>query len=204
MGILLQGFLLGAVGGVIPGAVLTILLVSTLQGGLKAGFRAFFWAMLSEIIIAGGLLLLATLLPLSPIVFVWIGVVGSLILLYFSWQVFQLRSITVHKGSTLFTPSKIFLLSATNAPLYIFWTTVCFPLVWQLAVSWSLSAAALSYFVIFEIGWAATTCATLLLFAYARTVLTNEGVMRWVFTLIALLLASLALRMLLHSVTQLL
>ncbi len=204
MDVLLQAFVLGATGGIIPGAVLTILLVSTLQGGLPGGLRAFGWAMLSEILIAGGLLLVATQLPLTPVIFTWIGIIGSLVLLYFAWQVFQLRAVKVHEETALFTPGRIFLLSATNAPLYIFWTTVCFPLVWQLATTWPLSLAASSYFLVFEIGWALTTCAMLFLFVYARAVLTNERIMRGVFMFVAFLLCGLGLRLLIQSLLQLL
>ena len=202
MDILLQAFILGAIGGIVPGAVLTILLVSALQGGLKAGTQAFFWAMLSEVVIAGGLLLIATKLPLQAKVFSFIGLIGSVVLLYFAWQVFQLRSIRIQDDSTLFTPLKIFLLSATNAPLYIFWITICFPLIWQLANEWTLTLAASSYFILFEIGWSITTFIMLLLFVFSRKVLTNEHIMHKVFILVSLLLAGFGIRMLIKSIGQ--
>ncbi len=196
MDVLLQAFMLGAVGGVIPGAVLTILLVSTLQGGLKAALRAFVWALISEIVIAGALLITAVQLGLSQEVFRWIALVGGLVLMYFAWQVFHLRSVTVKDEVILFSPTKIFLLSATNAPLYVFWTTVCFPLIWKLSESWGLTLAATSYFFLFEIGWAITTFMMVLVFVFSRKTLTNEKVMRFVFTGIALILAGFGIRML--------
>ncbi len=202
MEVLIQAFVLGAIGGVVPGAVLTILLVSALQGGLKTGLRAFFWAMLSEIIVAGGLLLVATQLPLDASVFTAIGIVGGVVLLYFAWQVFQLRSIRVQDETVLFTPLKIFLLSATNAPLYIFWITICFPLIWQLAAEWSLAVAATTYFALFEAGWGVTTFIMLLLFVFSRRILTDERVMHKIFLLVAVLLAGFGVRMLVQSINQ--
>jgi threonine/homoserine/homoserine lactone efflux protein len=204
MGILLRAFVLGAVGGVIPGAVLTILLVSALQGGLSAGLRAFVWAMISEILVAGSLLLVAIQLPLNANVFTGIGVVGACVLLYFAWSVFKLRSVKVHGEGMLFTPSKILLLSATNAPLYIFWTTVCFPLIWQLAQTWNFAIAAVSYFIVFEIGWGITTFMMLLVFLYSRRVLTNESIMHKVFIAVSLVLAGFGVNILIQSIRTIL
>lgn len=192
--------MLGAIGGLVPGAVLTILLVSVLQGGLRAGLRAFWWAMLAEIVIAGALLLVAAQLPLGENFFLLLGGVGGVVLFYFAWQVFQLRSVSIENGTVLFSPQKIFLLSATNAPLYVFWTTICFPLIWELARTWSLALAAPLYFLAFEIGWGITTFGMMLVFVFSRSTLTNERVMRLVFTCIALILAGFGLRMLITAV----
>lgn len=196
MDILVQGFGLGLIGGVIPGAVLTVLFVSAMQGGLRAGLRAFLWAFLAEVVIVSALLLLALQLPLSPDVFVAVGGIGGLVLLYFAWQVFHLRSMDIQETPTFFTASRIFTLQATNAPLYIFWITICFPLIWQLALTWPLAVAAITYLTLFELGWAISTLAVLLLFVFSRKTLTNERVMRIVFFVVAGLLAIFGVRML--------
>lgn len=109
MEILIQAFVLGAVAGFIPGAVMTLLFVTVMQGGLAAGVRAFFWSMLSEITIAGGLLLIATQLPLDQGFFTVVGFIGGTVLIYFAWKVFQLRSIAVQGDTQLFTAPKILL-----------------------------------------------------------------------------------------------
>ena len=204
MNILFQGFALGLVGGIIPGAVLTVLFVSTMQGGLFAGIRAFLWAFLAEISIVGVLLYIALQLPLHPDVFVAIGGIGGIVLLYFARQVFQLRSIEAEGSPILFTAPKIFLLQTTNAPLYIFWLTICFPLIWQLAKTWPLVSAAISYFAVFEIGWAISTLAVLLLFNFSRITLTNERIMRVVFIIISTVFALFGFRMLISAFTSLL
>ena len=187
MEVLLQAFVLGAVAGFIPGAVMTLLFVSVMQGGLPAGMRAFFWSMIFEIVIAGGLLVIATQLPLKHDFFTAVGLVGGTVLLYFSWKVLHLRAVNVQNDSVLFTAPKIFILSATNAPLYIFWSTICFPLIWDLSVRWTLPVAAISYFVVFEIAWAITTIISILLFVYSRATLSNERIMHKVFTVLAVI-----------------
>ena len=204
MGILLQAFTLGAIGGVIPGAILTLLLVSVLQGGMRAGIIAFLWAMISEVTVAGALLILATQLPLDDVAFMVIAGVGGAVLLYVAWQVLQLRAISIGGGGMLFTPAKILTLTATNAPLYIFWTTICFPLIWELARTWGLALAAPLYFMFFEIGWGITTFGMMLLFVFSRKTLTNERIMGKVFVGIALILAAFAVKMLITSVVFLL
>ncbi|TSC86480.1 MAG: Uncharacterized protein G01um10148_466 [Parcubacteria group bacterium Gr01-1014_8] len=201
MDLLLQGFVLGAVGGIVPGAVLTILLVSALQGGLYLGLRTFFWAMLSEIAVAGALLLLATQIPLNERLFMGMGLVGGFVLVYFAFKVFTLKSVGIPEHErTVFTPLRILILSATNAPLYIFWISICFPLIWQLAASWGLSAAAVSYFVAFELGWGISTFMMLMLFIFSRSVLMDERIMRKVFVALSIILAGFGIKMFITSV----
>jgi len=137
MQILIEAFGLGLIGGIIPGAILTILLVSVIQGGFKAGLKAFVWSLVAELTVVGILLLILFTLPLPRETFNYIGLVGSLVLFYFAWQIFHLQKIDQPKdASSTFSGKQIYVLAASNAPLYIFWTTVCAPLIWQLAEYW--------------------------------------------------------------------
>ncbi|MBI4129042.1 MAG: LysE family transporter, partial [Parcubacteria group bacterium] len=137
MFILLQAALLGLVAGLTPGPMLTALLVNTLQGGARTGFRTLVWIMLWEILVTSSLILVATLLPLSPAVFGAIGIVGGIVLLYLAWQVFQVRGIQAHATGALFTPRKLLLLQATNPHLYVFWITIGLPLIFQMSQTWT-------------------------------------------------------------------
>ena len=156
--------------------------------------------MLSEIFVAGTLLVVAAQFSLPQSVFAAIGILGGLVLFYFAWQVLGLRSVSVEEGYVLFSPSKILLLSATNAPLYIFWVTICFPLIWELAQVWPLALAAMTYFAAFEIGWGLTPFIMLLIFVFSRKTLTNERVMGKVFAGVALLLVIFGVQILVKSV----
>lgn len=200
--ILSQAFIFGVVGGVIPGTVLTMILVSTLHRGFWAGFKVFGWAVFSEMVIVAALLFGAVQLSLSIRDFAFVGLFGGAILIYFAWRVFKLRSVKVEDSPVLFTPSKIFLLSITNAPLYVFWITICFPLIWQLGEEWMLTAAAGSFFILFQIGWGLATGLMLWFFAFSRKVLTNEHVMHKVYIGVAVLLAGFGLRLLVQSVNH--
>ncbi len=200
MHILLQAFVLGAAGGAVPGAMLTVLLLSTLQGGFAAGVRTFVSVMVSELCIVGALLLIAFQLPLGETFFSVVGIAGGLVLFYFAWNISKLRSIREDPGAVLFTPPKIFALQLTNSTLYIFWTAICFPLIGELARLWTLPVAATSFFVIFEIGWAIMTFSIMLLFLFSRTTLTNERIMHKVFFVLALIFVVLGIKMIATSI----
>ena len=197
MQILIEAFGLGLIGGIIPGAILTILLVSVIQGGFKAGLEAFVWSLVAELTVVGILLLILFTLPLPRETFNYIGLVGSLVLFYFAWQIFHLQKIDQPKdASSTFSGKQIYVLAASNAPLYIFWTTVCAPLIWQLAEYWPLNISALFFMIAFETGWAASTFTVMLLFVKARERLTDPKTMRKTYVGAALIMLVLGVRML--------
>ena len=196
MQIIIEAFLLGLVGGVIPGSILTILLVSVLQGGFRAGIRAFSWCMAAEVTIVLFLLGVLLSLPITPDIFLYLSIIGGLVLFYFASQIFKLSKIERPENTdTVFSAQKIFLLSATNAPLYIFWITVCAPLIWQLAEQFSLYESAFYFMLAFELGWGLSTFGVMLLFVKSRTLLTNPAVMTKVYLGIALFMTLLGIRM---------
>jgi len=196
MQIIIEAFLLGLVGGIVPGSILTILLVSVLQGGFKAGMRAFSWCMAAEISVVLLLLFLLLSLPISTDIFLYLALVGGLVLFYFASQVLKLSKIDRPENTdTMFSAKKIFLLSATNAPLYIFWVTVCAPLIWQLAEQFELYTSAVYFMVAFELGWGLSTFGIMLLFVKSRNLLTNPKVMKKVYLGIALLMTLIGIRM---------
>lgn len=202
--ILLEAFGLGLVGGVIPGSILTILLISVIEGGYRAGLRAFLWSLAAELTVVGILLLVLFNLPIPETIFNYVGLVGGLVLFYFAWQVYHLHKINQpeNQGVT-FSGRKIYTLAATNAPLYIFWTTVCAPLIWQMSARWSLATSAASFMIAFEIGWALSTFVVMLLFVKARRYLTNETVMRKVYIAVSIFMFALGVRMLHLSLSNL-
>jgi len=197
MRILLEAFGLGLVGGIIPGSILSILLVSVMQGGFSAGRRAFFWSLAAELTVVSALLLVLFTLPIPKKLFSYIGLLGSLVLFYFAWQIFHLQKINQpEKTEVIFSGREIYTLAATNAPLYIFWVTVCAPLIWQMANEWPLAVSATFFMISFELGWAISTFAVLMVFVKARQYLTNPKVMGKVYITAATLMFLLGVRML--------
>lgn len=204
MTLLIEAFLLGLIGGIIPGAVLTVLLVSVIQGGFSSGLRAFRWSLLAEVTVVGILLVFLFTLPIPVILFNYIGLFGCLVLLYFAWQVFHIQKIDQPEQSgTVFTAKEIFILSVTNAPLYIFWVTVCTPLILQLAEMWSLTVSAVTFMISFEIGWGLSTFIVMLLFVKARKYITEPRIMRKVYTCASIAMFLLGFKMLYSSLVLL-
>jgi threonine/homoserine/homoserine lactone efflux protein len=196
MDIIAQGFLLGLLGGVIPGAVLTILFVSAIRGGFRAALTVFLWAFASEVAIVGILLSIGMQFSVGEIGFRAIGFVGGLFLLYLAREVFKMRTFEGNEeGQAVFGPAKIFTLSLTNAPLYVFWITVCFPLIWELSAMWNLTTAGLSFFAVFELGWAMSTFIMLLMFVFARRTITEPRIAKRVLFAASAFLAILGLKM---------
>jgi len=205
MNSLVEAFFLGLTGGVIPGSILTILLISVLQGGFKAGLRAFGWCLAAEVLIVALLLTIILNLQLPTQVFSYIGLIGSSVLFYFAWQVTKLSKIEQKVGDQkVFTGWRIFILSATNAPLYLFWITVCTPLIWQMTDEMSLSTAAVTYTLLFEVGWALSTFLIIILFVTTRNILTNPKIMSRVYLGIATFMAFIGCKILYTSINQLL
>lgn len=204
MQILIEAFLLGLVGGLVPGSILTIILISVLQGGYKSGLRAFFWSFLAELTIVSILLLFVLSLPFTTTVFSYIGMIGGVVLFYFAYQILGISKISNPENQeTLFSGRQIYLMSATNAPLYIFWITVCAPLIWKLTEQFSVSIAAVSFLGFFEFGWALSTLVILLLFVKSRKILTNPFIMKRVYQGVSLFMFFLGARILYTSLTAL-
>lgn len=200
MQVLIEAFGLGLVGGVVPGSILTILLVSVMQGGFSSGLRAFLWSLAAELTVVALLLVGLFTLPIPEELFSYIGLIGGGVLFYFAWQVFYIQKINQPQGEIeIFSGRKIYTLAATNAPLYIFWVTVCSPLIWQLSKGWPLVLSAVSFMTAFEIGWALSTFLIMLVFVKARRHLINPNIMGKVYLGVLTFMALLGIRMLYSS-----
>ena len=204
MVILLQGFTLGLLGGLVPGAILTILFVSVLQGGVNQGLRAFGWSLAAELLVAGSLVYAIMLWSPDPVWFHYLGIVGSIVLLYFAWGIWQIKTVDTDVDSKkIYSPIEILTLAATNAPLYVFWVTICIPLIYQLFDQFSVFTAATLYLSAFEIGWALSTLGMMFVFVFARPYLVNDRIASRTYQVIAIIMALFAGNMLYKSISLL-
>jgi len=175
--ITLTAFTLGFIDGFVPGPVLTMLLAETLQHKFRGGLKVYFWAMFFDLIVAGGFIYLFQ--HFSPLIsnFAFLELlggitllIGSSFLLYLGQETFRIKNIESEK--ILFSSQKIFLLTITSVPLYLSWITINFPKIALLGAE--TEHAGLLFFFLFESGYAVSTLAILLLFVFARQVITNE------------------------------
>ena len=202
---LIQGFLLGLIGGLIPGPLMTLVFVQTLQFGKIGGLRVILYGLLGELIVAGALLGFSVYFDIPEIVFIILGFAGAFFLCYMAWGVAHIQNIDKGEGSQKpkqMTPWwQISVLMAVNAPLYIFWTTVCFPFIWKMADAIMLWKAAMLYFIAFELGWLIATTAVFIVFLKARQFLEDQKTLHRIFLALSMILIFFSIKMFWDSVS---
>jgi threonine/homoserine/homoserine lactone efflux protein len=186
-------FVLGMVGGFIPGPILTMTFSEGVRAGWKAGVKIIFYALFAESIVAGVIFSLLSFLDLNQSIFKMLSLVGGLLLFYFAYKVFSIKSISLEAGDSIFTLKKIFLLTILNGGFFIFWITVCAPLAVNL--SRVVSGGLYLFLAAFEIGWLVAMAVVLGLALFARRWINNEKRLKIFLKFIAICLALFGLRM---------
>lgn len=196
--VLIESLFLGFVGGLIPGSIMVLLLASSIKGGFSSVLRITFLAVVAEVFIALGLVLVLNLFDLPFYVFDLIGIIGATVLIYFGIKIAKIRNISEPEEGddiTVFSAKEILLLSATNAPLYIFWVTICIPLIWAFSESVGLITSTGLFLIFFEIGWIISTLSVGFLFIKSKNLLSNEKIMSKVYLVITLFFFILATKL---------
>lgn len=190
-------FVLGLIGGSVPGPVLTAILTEVFRMGFAKSLRVIVWGLIAETMIASMVLTAAFLINPPQSFFYAISFVGAVFLFYMAWKVHGLKKM-MGKRERLFTFSKIFMLTFFNGAFFIFWTTICVPLAFQmrLVTEWG----PLFFLLGFETGWFLSTIVWAYLFSHFRRFLTRPNFAPRVFTVMALVLCFFAIRMIVQGV----
>jgi threonine/homoserine/homoserine lactone efflux protein len=199
MNLLLQSFsifLLGIIGGAVPGAILTSAFTEVVHKGFINSLRVILYAFISEVIVASLILFVFFSLYIPKSVFYFISFIGALVLIWIARQIWGVKALS-DKGK-LFDFRKIFLLTVFNGPLWIFWSTICVPQAYVL--SQKITGGQFLFLALFEAGWLASTVVLTFLFSRFRPLLIKEGVMTIVFKIFAVLLILIAINLVVTSV----
>ena len=188
-------FLLGFIGGSIPGPILTSTFTEALRKGFVRSLRVISYAAISEIIVATLILSLFFSIHIPQSIFYGISFVGALVLIWIATQIWSIKNL--HENEKIFNFTKIFLLTIFNGPLWIFWSTICVPQAYQL--NQKVTGGAALFLTTFELGWFTSTALLTFLFSRFRPILTKEGVVGKVFKVFAIILALFAVRLVLTS-----
>ncbi len=191
-GILLLGFIAGA----IPGAILTSIFTEVIREGFTKSLRIISYALISEVIVATSIMFLLFSLHIPQVTYYAISFIGALVLLWLATQIWGIKKL--HEKGKIFSFKKIFLLTVFNGPLWIFWTTICVPQAYVLAQK--ITGGQAIFLLLFELGWLTSTLLLTFFFSRFRPLLIKEGVVSKVFKTFSLLLVLLALRMVLGSI----
>ena len=188
---LFEAFLLGLVGGAIPGPILTGTFTEILNTNFRRGLRIIFWALLAETV--GALLALFILyqLGLSKIVIQVISICGGLVLFWLASKVWNISKINTEDRKFL-SLWQIIVLTALNSGYWIFWITVGIPK--ALILDQSMIGGKFIFLIIFEIAWLIITIALAFIFYKFRPLLQKNNLVGATFKVLALVLVILGIR----------
>lgn len=184
-------FVLGFIGGSIPGPILTSAFTETVREGFVRSLRVIVFALISEVIVASCIMFLLFSIHIPQSIFYGISFLGALVLVWIASQIWAIKKLS-DKGK-LFNFQKIFLLTVFNGPLWIFWSTICVPQAYIL--SQKIPAGQVLFLLLFEVGWLTATLILTFLFSRFRPILTKEGVVSKVFKVFAVILILFAIRL---------
>ncbi len=198
---LITAFILGLVGGAVPGPVLASIFTEILQSGFYRSLRIVLWAMLTEIVVALTCLLVFSSAGFSQSFFSWLSIVGAGILIWISIQLWKIKSLETGERIK-FSPGKIAAMILANGVLWTFWITICIPKAIELSKQFSYGQ--FIFLCLFELGWFVSTIIIASIFSWFRNLLSNPKFIPIVFKVFSGIFFYFALSMLYKSVNLLL
>ncbi|MGW8314440.1 MAG: hypothetical protein ACWGNV_02480, partial [Bacteroidales bacterium] len=167
---LIIAFLLGLIGGVIPGPVITAVFTEILQSGYSRSLRIILIALVTETVVAVMSLLLMESLQLHEGFFRILSLAGAALLLWIAVSIFRVRQLDTGR-KVHFSTAKIVLMILSNGVLWTYWITVCIPKAILLGQTFHLGAYIFMGLV--QLGWLISTLILALLFARFRKILSG-------------------------------
>lgn len=179
---LIIAFMLGLIGGVIPGPVITAVFTEILQSGLRGSLRIILIALVTETLVAILSLLLMESLQLHEGFFRILSVAGAALLLWIAASIFRVRQLDTERKVHFGTP-KIVLMILTNGVLWTYWLTVCIPK--AILLGEIMHPGAYLFMGLVQLGWLVSTLILALLFARFRDILSGPRVFPVLFKIFA-------------------
>ena len=193
---LFVAFMLGLVGGIVPGPVLAAIFTEILQSGLYTSFRIAFWAMITETMVALVSVVAFSSFALSTSFFNAWSVVGAGILVSIATQLWGIRSLDIDKKIS-FSAAKIASMILANGVLWTFWITVCIPK--AVALGAQIPLGQYIFLGVVEFGWIISTVGVAYVFSVFRNALSDPKVVPYMFRGFAVVFVYFAINMLYTS-----
>ncbi|OGH88057.1 MAG: hypothetical protein A3J93_02710 [Candidatus Magasanikbacteria bacterium RIFOXYC2_FULL_42_28] len=194
---ILEIFLLGVIGGAVPGPMLTAVFTEVLSGGFVKSLRVVGRALFAETVVALVVLLAIFALDIPQLYFYILSILGSGYLIYLASKVWKINKIDNSNGE-IFTLAKIFMLTILNGGFWIFWLTVCVPRAFSLDEL--IFGGRFIFLLVFELGWLLMTAGLGYIFSRFRPILLKQNLVATVFKIFATLLVLFALRSVYDSI----
>lgn len=194
---LTSALVLGLIGGVIPGPVLTATFTEILQSGIPRSMRIILWAMFTETVVALISLLALSSMNFSESFFQGLSLIGAAILIWISTSIWKVHKIDTEE-KVHFSLSKISAMIIANGVLWTFWITVCVPK--AILLSEKVAFGNYLFLLLVEIGWLISTVMVAVVFSRFRKILSNPKVVPIIFKIFALTFVYFAVDMVYKSI----
>ena len=194
---LIVAFMLGLIGGVIPGPVITAVFTEILQTGFIKSLRIIFIALVTESLVAVICLLLLDSLDFNEAFFRGLSLAGAGILIWISISIWRIRTLDtgqkVHFGFW-----KVIVMILSNGVLWTYWITICIPK--AILLSEQVYLGHYLFMGLVQTGWLISTLVVAYLFSKFRRILSKPRVIPVLFKVFALAFAYFAVDMIIKSV----
>lgn len=196
--LVITAFLLGLIGGCIPGPVLAASFTEVLQSNFKKSLNIIFYALILETLVALISLLLLRSINLAIIYFKYISIIGSIILLWFSYSLWKIKGLNL-ESKIEFNLWKMFILVLSNGMLWIYWTTICVPMAIELESKIKFG----SYFFVLlvETGWLISTCFIVFVFSKFKHILEKPKINKIIYKVFSLAFLYFAIKLAYDSIS---
>ena len=194
---LIVAFMLGLIGGVIPGPVITAVFTEILQSGFIKSLRIIFIALVTESLVAIICLLLFDSLGFNEAFFRGLSLAGAGILLWISLSIWRVKALDT--GQKIhFSLWKVIIMILSNGVLWTYWITICIPK--AILLSDQVYLGHYLFMGLVQTGWLFSTLVVAFLFSKFRRVLSKPKVIPVLFKVFALAFAYFALDMIYKSI----
>ena len=196
--LIFSAFLLGLIGGSVPGPILTAAFTEVLRSGFAKSLRVVFRALIAESSLAFLILVIFFSFNIPQVFFYIISLIGVGVLIWLAIQVWKIKEVDGKEGD-IFSFWKIFLLTVFNGPFWIFWITISVPQAFLLREK--ITGGHFLFLILFELGWLFSTVFWVLLFSRFRLFLAKKNFVRIIFKIFSLLLSFFAIRLAIQNIS---
>lgn len=193
---LVIALMLGLIGGVIPGPVITAVFTEILQSGFMRSVRIIMIAMVTETLVALVSLLIFASLNFDRSFFYGLSLAGAAILIWIALSIWKVRSLD--SGDRVeFGIWKIVLMILSNGVLWTYWITICIPK--AILLGEQLNLGEYLFMGLVQMGWLISTMVVAFIFSRFRKALSRPRVIPVLFKLFSLAFAYFAIDMIIKS-----
>lgn len=179
---LVIAFMLGLIGGVIPGPVITSIFTEILQSGFLRSLRIIIIALVVETMVAVISLVILASLDFNEAFFRGLSLAGAAILIWIAVSIWKVRSLDTGE-KVQFGFGKITIMILSNGVLWTYWITICIPK--AILLGDQLTLGAYIFMGMVQLGWLTSTIIVAFLFSRFRNILSRPRVIPVIFKIFA-------------------